>query len=546
MIANNRGSFRASSGRTACGFFSRVFGKAASRSAFHLALALATIGSVAGFVESTGAVNLSSNGLGQVLIFPYYTVNAHQQTLISVVNTTHVGKVVKVRFREAYNGRAVLDFNLYLSPLDVWTANVFALSDASVNSDLAAIFTTDKSCTVPRMSQSGILPNGFEYQNFSTGNYTGANADTGPSVDSRVREGHIEMILMSDILPGSSLATATTHVNSVPPGCASVAAGTVTGYGRPTADPATGNPGALADGGLFGSASIVDVANGVFYAYTADALDGFSYISLFSPLTDVDPTLAAVNDRNNAHAATAHVVVNGEPINSTFPGAAGGSRAVDAVSAVFAANNIQNEYVYAVNGAIGTDWVVTLPTKHLYVDAQPGGAIAGTSSAYAPFEQLFGGHDAGRACIAVPKEDVHFFDREENTVFSTICVFEPCPIVDTTSRLCLETNVIAFSAVPSDAGLSVLGTQLSAPNNVVKVISSGGWLNLDLSQSLHQLYAASNGNVFHGVPVTGFAAVRYVSNYVPIAGGGVAIANYTGTYRHRDSAVCTNINGPCR
>ena len=36
---------------------------------------------------SAQAVNLDINGRGQVLLYPYYTVNKGQQTLLSVTNT---------------------------------------------------------------------------------------------------------------------------------------------------------------------------------------------------------------------------------------------------------------------------------------------------------------------------------------------------------------------------------------------------------------------------------------------------------------------------
>ena len=55
-------------------------------------------------------------------------MNAGQTTVLSVVNTTNLAKAVKVRFLEGYNSQEVLDFNLFLSAYDVWTANVFALS----------------------------------------------------------------------------------------------------------------------------------------------------------------------------------------------------------------------------------------------------------------------------------------------------------------------------------------------------------------------------------------------------------------------------------
>lgn len=483
------------------------------------------------------AVNLSPNGLGQVLIYPYYTVNANQQTLLSVVNTTAVGKVVKVRFREAYNGRAVLQFNVYLSSYDVWTGTVFALSDASIDSTLAGIFTHDNSCTDPPLGASGTVFGEFGYQAFSNAGYSGANADTGSSDDARTREGFIEMILMSDVTPGSDLAHAITHVNSVPPGCASVR--TASGYAAPTLDPKTGLAGSNADGGLFGSASIVDVSQGLFYAYNADALDGFSYRSLFTLPSDAQPTLAAVNDRDDANSATARVFARGEMFSSTFPSASAGSRAVDAVSAVFAADHLYNEYVANENGSIGTDWVLTLPTKHLYVDAQPGGAIAGASAVYAPFEELF---NSGGSCITIPQSTLALFDREENTISSPVCVFDPCPPQPPPATLCAETSVITFA--PNAFATSVLGSQL--PADQIHTFALAGWLAWDMSQPPHQLNPATNGNIFHGLPLTGFAATKYVNDYVAIPGGGIAVANYSGVYHHRATTGCTNGGNPCQ
>ena len=80
---------------------------------------VAGIAGVAGFAGLANAVDLNPDGLGQVLIYPYYTVNKGQDTLFTVVNTTAIGKAVKVRFLEGYNSREVLDFNLFLSPHDL-------------------------------------------------------------------------------------------------------------------------------------------------------------------------------------------------------------------------------------------------------------------------------------------------------------------------------------------------------------------------------------------------------------------------------------------
>ena len=111
------------------------------------AAVLAGLG-VAGTAE---AVYHDVNGLGQVLVYPYYTVQSaggnSWNTYISVVNTTPKAKVVKVRFRQGKASVEVLDLNLYLSPNDVWTAAVVP-ADATSTSP-GHLVTADLSCTNP-------------------------------------------------------------------------------------------------------------------------------------------------------------------------------------------------------------------------------------------------------------------------------------------------------------------------------------------------------------------------------------------------------------
>jgi hypothetical protein len=45
--------------------------------------------------------------------------------------------------------------------------------------------------------------------------------------------------------------------------------------------------------------------------------------------------------------------------------------------------------------------------------------------------------------------------------------------------------------------------------------------------------------------VTGFAVIKYVNGFVPLPGGGDALANYAAAYRHRATSNCTNNGGPC-
>src|SRR5690606_35656779 len=163
--------------------------------------------------------NVNPDGLGQVLIYPYYTVNNGNMTLISVVNTTNDVKAVKVRFLEGMNSQEVLDFNLYLSPFDVWTGAVHESGEG------AALTSNDNSCTYGKVNDIGPVA-------FRNLQYAVLNVDGGPIGLDRTREGYVEMIEMGrvvndsdvdafydavDATPGDSgmaLATAITHVQT--------------------------------------------------------------------------------------------------------------------------------------------------------------------------------------------------------------------------------------------------------------------------------------------------------------------------------------------
>src|SRR6186997_2460470 len=141
--------------------------------------------SALGVTGAAQAVNLNPDGLGQVLIYPYYTTRADAggnayTSLLSVVNTTSSAKAVKVRFLEGKNSREVLDFNLFLSKHDVWTAGIVPMDDG------AGIITRDNSCTIPPIPAAG-----KKFVNFA---YTADGAGSGLD---RTTEGYVEIIEMA-------------------------------------------------------------------------------------------------------------------------------------------------------------------------------------------------------------------------------------------------------------------------------------------------------------------------------------------------------------
>ena len=148
----------------------------------------AGIAGVAGMANAAQYVN--PEGTGQVLIYPYYSVNNDLNTLYSVVNTTADTKAVKVRFLEGDNTIEVLDFNVYLSAFDVWTG-VLVPSLSSIGShtgeNTATHITTDTSCA-PALRKAGqeFLPFAIDANQARFGF---VNADMARSTD-----GHFEVL----------------------------------------------------------------------------------------------------------------------------------------------------------------------------------------------------------------------------------------------------------------------------------------------------------------------------------------------------------------
>src|ERR1700687_5673083 len=113
--------------------------------------ALAGLGAL-GATGAAQALSVNPDGLGQALIYPYFTTqgtNAPYNSLLSVVNSTNSGKVVKVRFLEGKNSKEVLDFNLWLAPKGVGTAAIVPMGAG------AGILTSALSCTTPAIPTAG-------------------------------------------------------------------------------------------------------------------------------------------------------------------------------------------------------------------------------------------------------------------------------------------------------------------------------------------------------------------------------------------------------
>jgi hypothetical protein len=492
---------------------------------------VAGIAGVAGFVGLANAVDLNPDGVGQVLIYPYYTVNKGQSTLLSVVNTSDVGKAVKVRFLEGYNSREVLDFNLFLSPYDVWTAAVTENADTGGGQML----TADHSCIDTLTSNP---------QKFSTRGFDGTLTspavpwDKGPKTADRTREGYVEMISMGDIIPGSALDKAVTHKQTGVANAAWPLASTklpTAGCGAPVGDD-TVVPTMLTapTGGLFGSGAVVNVGEGTFFAYNADAIDGFVEAPIYSGSQSLKPTLQDAKTPSVATNGLARAFVfteGGKLLTADY------ARGEDAVSAVFMADAIYNEYNVEADLGASSDWVVTFPTKRFYVDK---GLYP--SAITAPFALPFTGTSNVELSMVT-------FDREELGSEGPNAPRCPSPPDDscflTAPYLAYEVNVITFVDETPTAS-SVLGSKLFKS---VTPVGPNGWAAIDLAYGDSGAHVLGGGIepvgatpvAIPGLPATGF----YANNVINANAAPGKLSNYSGVWRHRAHRSCTGQDPAC-
>jgi hypothetical protein len=616
------------------------------------AAVLAGLAGAAGIVGSAQAVNVNPDGLGQVLLYPYYTTNGGNQTLLTVVNTTDEAKAVKVRFSEGENSREVLDFNLYMSAWDVWTAAIVDLLGTPV------LYTEDSSCTVPYIYGNGgaqeFLPWALDDSIYLDKLYPGEPliGDDGKQPIPRVyddisrgKEGHFNMIEMGTIIDDTTANPKWVDVDTYPfcDADSELALGNpklcfvdrdwtaeelaepknLTTYG--TAEAVThGSDGMPKDcqqlvdawtrgadskddgywidtpmadiqtpsGGMFGSAGIVNVAQGVLFSYDATAVDGF-YVAEGNYVGDEshqEPgTILPSLDSGNTTVAT--VFLNGETKaadwNYDIDGVDRVARSVDAVSYVFMHDQVMNTYTTEDSVAAGTEWVITFPTKQFYVHQDflndyaefRQEADAGQPDApivpLAPFKSTWTwentvyvggtGDDkedvktpgyVDRPCEVVALNTI--WDREEQTIIDpelppgTVIppIVSPAPPIPDLPdpdgiipfELCYETSVIAFGdpRVFDDR----LRTPILASSNFHNIDNTllgfeYGWARLDMQ--ITSFDEEDNGVVIpserdmlgglFGLPVTGFAVERFLNFFV---GEGVGtLANYGGIVGHK-------------
>jgi len=470
---------------------------------------------------ATAAVlELNPNGIGHQLVVPYFSTQSGNATLLNIVNTdTTNGKLVKVRFRGAGNSDDLYDFQVLMSPGDVWTAAV--TQDAATG--VSTLSTADASCTIG-------LGNG----KFSTLRTDPTKAEPA----NETREGYVEFINMADVPPSTtnlygtavkSLYTNIKHVDGVAP-CnladlavylgtdpANYADAVDRGMERPTT-------------GLTGDWILLNQNTTAAWSGAATALEARAAAGgapaagnvVFWPqkFTDVSAALVPVVTADPIlRMGSAGVVTQWYDLpDLSTPYVSGATVAevqADQTTAQLAVATIKNQFETSEGIAAVTDWLFSQPTRryHVAVDYNGTGSAvavyrdgAGTSTTVGTnyYNPANTGLYSRQVCLDTtfgPGRNA-LFDREETTPGVTDSPFVPSPNLPEQAEillLCGEANVISINAdgvsAPSALAASVARGDISTDY-------TNGWASWDLN----------NGS--YGVPVLGASFMRAANGAV--------------------------------
>jgi hypothetical protein len=489
--------------------------------------------SAASFAQTMPSV--ANNALGDLAIVPYYTVEGSWVTGVHVVNTSDKTQVVKFRLRRAADSLDALDFNIIMSPEDVWTGLISDDADGQISFKNFG----DTTCSAPQVTGGTFLMPEI-YAN---------GAETG----------YVEVIGMGQPTTESlPIAVGALHAKSgstegVPADCAAVATNFLRG-GTSASNPGnvdfqtawqgTSSVRAIAAGG---ANTFVDTPNVLKVSYfIRDTETGVEFGDNAVHIADFLQEPAMTNQVSG--------ILSGDLNGFDFPDLNGGAITGSQrdrfemlrQNTVLGVSSILNEWSSnPENGAV-VNWVVTMPGQYTmlnfpgYIQALEGDRSCSRGSASTTFPLVVDASDTSGSVSNCDFRDLpvrvstSVYNREEKpAIQQTDLVVSPA-LPGARTELTKEVNLI------STGGNVVLGEE--ADNDISFTGEIFGWVDLSVDprpntvQAICEWNAGDSGkDVFDlsqtcdaaggNVPITGFAAWVRSVNDNPDASYGRIIAH---------------------
>ena len=457
-------------------------------------LALAAAVSAASLGYTGNAVSaahpeVATNDLGDLALVPYYTVRGQWVTGIHIVNTSDMTQVVKFRLRRATDGMNALDFNLVMSPKDVYAG--FLSDDENGNISWTSPDTT---CTVPA---------------------TQGNRFTMPPLyRAGAESGYVEIIAMGQAANDQAIAVAAKHsaTTSMPLDCAAVrsnffADGRAAVAATNTSPAVTGIRGVVSNTQTYqpgvASASNAKIKDGDTNTYTDSGnvlkvsyfiRDNGTGIEFGDNAVHIADFLAEASITNQQYGTSA-----GDLNGLDFPDLNGTGMTGDVANAtrnrfnmlrrhdVLGMSRIINEWSANPANGVQMDWVVTLPGQYTMLNLPRYLGSLGTDRAWVSTVNSTGNAMDNPGCSRTATQA----DATAGTSEMAACDFRDLPIELTLTPYNRDGGTTMPTAPTGPTGTLVPGPQPPAPPappapktslaKVANVITFGG--NSVLGQS---------------------------------------------------------------
>ena len=330
---------------------------------------------------SAQAVSLNPLGQGQALIYPYYTTQAGNVSLVTLTNHSEQAKIAELRFAEGENGRSVAALRIYLAPYDSWSGSVFGRGEQA-----PGLLSSDASCIHAAGFDETPLPlqQGRRFLPFSD---VDLGDDPGSRGNERLREGFIVAAELASVPPQTAAYSAIVQQQC---DWLRAAWSPADGYWQQQSRRDLANP----TGGLSGEVAIINTAAGTAFGLAATALEDYrvdpadiprgsraSVVQHGRPLLQGPPLLSLALSDPASGVAVADVLADGRRLQLSYPAAG----AVHAVSALLTAAQLASPFDTSAEIGARTSFVLTYPTRFFYTDQR------WTYQPALPFDRLFQG-----------------------------------------------------------------------------------------------------------------------------------------------------------